>query len=295
MSSEKFSRIQELGATRKMAEEALARLFLVNGSLGALQSSIVFQPGGTPGGNVYATAAGVATALAGVNGAAIVYVDNTFAPCVIPPGVIWNFEGYGQIWGIQGVPPTLTINDTAQIQGLAAAENVVLVAESQTVPSFSFNYSKIPYLWLKRTATLKTDATATIAPIQIPAFPGTFGLGLAEGSTFVNATPAVPLVTVGTGGRMIFFVFQSLSIAGTSTAVSGGAGTLEWVGDATAFPPPTFPDFTGTFLVVAPLESAPGVRYAPGNSANWVAPAPTTVQVALDRIANNTGNVHPIP
>jgi hypothetical protein len=35
--------------------------------------------------------------------------------------------------------------------------------------------------------------------------------------------------------------------------------------------------------------------YTPAVSGNWVGPAPTTVKEALDRIAANTGNAHPIP
>ena len=37
------------------------------------------------------------------------------------------------------------------------------------------------------------------------------------------------------------------------------------------------------------------VRYTPGDVTKWVGPAPTTVQQALDRIAANTANAHPIP
>lgn len=37
------------------------------------------------------------------------------------------------------------------------------------------------------------------------------------------------------------------------------------------------------------------VTYTAGDATKWVAPAPTTVQQALDRIAANTTNTHPIP
>jgi hypothetical protein len=38
-----------------------------------------------------------------------------------------------------------------------------------------------------------------------------------------------------------------------------------------------------------------GLSYTPGNSADWVAPPPTTIQQALDRIAAAVGGVTPIP
>jgi hypothetical protein len=47
---------------------------------------------------------------------------------------------------------------------------------------------------------------------------------------------------------------------------------------------------TNTFLVR--VNDASGEAYTPGNPGNWVAPAPTTVQEALDRIAAQIG---PIP
>lgn len=50
-------------------------------------------------------------------------------------------------------------------------------------------------------------------------------------------------------------------------------------------------------VVAALLDTARGVKYTPGTPANWVAPAPTTVQAALDRMAAvvSTGGAVPIP
>jgi hypothetical protein len=41
--------------------------------------------------------------------------------------------------------------------------------------------------------------------------------------------------------------------------------------------------------------TAPNSAYTPGNPAAWVAPPPTTVQQALDRMAANIPPVTPIP
>ena len=51
--------------------------------------------------------------------------------------------------------------------------------------------------------------------------------------------------------------------------------------------------FDGLFEDLSSL-SAEDVAYTPGNSADWVSPAPTTVQQALDRLAA-AGGVTPVP
>jgi hypothetical protein len=283
-------------STRVIADDALFRALQSGGSV--VPTAIIFKPGAVAKGNVTPSAQTVSDGLkAGlINGAVTVYLDNSIAPCALPAGVTWDFQGCGGVCGVQGSPVTLTIEDGAQIVDIATVENAVLTCESQTLPSLSFTYTRIPFLWLKRSATLKTDGVATLAPVQVPAG-GAFGLGMAEGSVFSNATPGVPLVELGAGARMIFFVFQALSLAGTSTAVSGTSGILEWIGDATAYPAPAFPNFTGTLLVVQPIESAPGVRYSStAPSGTWVGSPPLTVQAALDRIASAFGaSVGPIP
>lgn len=40
--------------------------------------------------------------------------------------------------------------------------------------------------------------------------------------------------------------------------------------------------------------AATGISYVPGNPSDWVSPAPTTVQQALDRLAAAAG-AHPVP
>jgi hypothetical protein len=41
----------------------------------------------------------------------------------------------------------------------------------------------------------------------------------------------------------------------------------------------------GTNTIIEKLNDAAGLGYTPANLANWIAPPPTTVQEALDRIA----------
>jgi|HubBroStandDraft_4_1064222.scaffolds.fasta_scaffold154642_2 hypothetical protein len=98
----------------------------------------------------------------------------------------------------------------------------------------------------------------------------------------------------------------ALNITGTTQAAvvlaigSGVSGTLTLDGadvsySATSPGIPTTLVLTGGAPAPLPLTGSEGVAYVPAVSGNWVGPAPTTVQQALDRIAANTTNAHPIP
>jgi hypothetical protein len=76
------------------------------------------------------------------------------------------------------------------------------------------------------------------------------------------------------------------STGGTTPALSISPATDSAAGSMSAADKTKLDGLTGT---------AAGTAYSPGVPGNWVAPPPTTVQQALDRIAANTTSTFPIP
>jgi hypothetical protein len=98
------------------------------------------------------------------------------------------------------------------------------------------------------------------------------------GVSLTGGTASCIALLVGTG------VQGTLTLSGTTasytTSSTGVPHTVTLSGGAAA------PVIT---------NNASGLAYTPAVSGNWAGSAPTTVQQALDRIAANTTNAHPIP
>ena len=267
---------------------------LVGAARGA--GAIIYRPGGVATGNVYTTSADVAAAIEAANGAINVYVDDSIvSPCVLDPGVIWDFKGFGAPYGSTPYYPELFISDTAQLRNLGQAlTNIIITTASKTLPSIDYDdWTETPTIALIA-AEWFIDSTATIPPVSIPGDGNLFLLLYAGSGTIVSAAPTVGLIKLETGAGVQVYVF-GLAVVDPATFVGGAGTTLQYVGDPTAYPVPAWTLFTGTLTPQAPLGNATGVTYTPAVPGNWAGTAPATVQEALDRIAANTTNTHPIP
>jgi hypothetical protein len=262
-------------------------------------STIVFQPGGTQAGNVFVTASAVANAISAVDGAAIVWVDDQLEDAVIPAGVVWNFNGYGQIVGSSETFATLTILDGGQINNPSLFSNINLFTNSLTVPALTFTS-------FDNTPTIVFDfsdwtnySTAAFAGIVVPAGQE-LGLVLRNGSSLMTQStlPLIQLATGTPGGKLGLLSYNSQSSSIGVGSLAGDSTTdLEYAGDAGAFPMPAWTLFSGTFILApVKIDKAVGVTY------NDLLVSPqldaTDVQAAIDALktralpVTGTGFVH---
>jgi hypothetical protein len=124
------------------------------------------------------------------------------------------------------------------------------------------------------TVTLKSSATN---PLFFEAVGGAF-----QDAVIVDAT----------AGKNVTAIFET-EVTGPLTLHDGGGGVTSYSATAGGIPPVV--TLVGGAALPVNLTAANGLGYVPGVPGNWVGPAPTTVQQALDRIAANVGNAHPIP
>lgn len=286
---------------------AAASSFLPESNTNAPFIPLIFRAGATPSDDVYVTAAAVAAAIDSVNGAAIVYVDSSIEPCIIPSGVTWNMQLVGSVIGISDESGSLTIEDGGQIRNPFIIDGCNITVIPKTLPSFDFdadNWAKGPTFTVTTFGAIVQDTTATIAWLKVPTSTSLFGFFfqlLLGGQLLNNGATSVAGIELesggggpGSGGSVEFVINFLTNLVSNTTILGDTTTSLQWNADASGYPVPTWTQFTGTFENF-PVDTAPGIAYTPAVSGNWVGPAPTTVQEALDRIAANTGNAHPIP
>ena len=283
-------------------QTAVPSLANVNDILGSA-SPVVFKPGVPSSGSTYATAAEIATALNAVNGALFVYIDASLEACVIPDGVVWDMQNTGSIVGLSSEAGALTIEDGGQIRNPSIIDAVTIAVVPHTLPSFDYDdWTDAPVLNIVNFGSIFYDPSSTIPWINVPntTSENSFYVQLLQSGEINGGAPAGGIALEGgTGGAgsgaSIFFVIDFLTIPFNPAIVSGDTTTtMAWNADASGFPVPAWTAFTGDFTVY-PVDNAQGSFYTPAVSGHWVGPAPTTVQQALDRIAANTTNTHPIP
>jgi hypothetical protein len=226
-------------------------------------ANIIYRPGGVAAGNVYTTAATVAAAIAAVNGAARVTVDDSIvSPAPIPNGVTWAGKGALEIVGLPGFS-FLNIQDGGQITDIGLPlYNLSLVCDSQTKPAISYtSFADAPLLELVD-AEINLSALATIPAIEIPAGANSLVLLVTRSSTLSNSSVGSGIVGIGVGATLFLVCTEIVLNPPIGPALSlatmqGGAGTnLAYIGDGTAFPIPIWSLFTGT-TVATTLDNFP--------------------------------------
>jgi hypothetical protein len=246
--------------------------------------NLIFRPGSVSQGNIFTSATEIADVLASVNGAVSVYIDDSIAPCIMPSGVIWDFQGYGSIIANSETFPTLLIEDGAQVRNLGIISGgVLLQCNSKTLPSIDFtDWSGGPTLLLNYSEIVLMTGT-TISPISVPAN-ATFNF-IAEQSTEFSSTdaPTISFITLGANAFLITYysLFTSTPAELFPLNFVGGESSATWIynADASGFPLLAY-TFTGTIYSTY-IDNAIGVLYGDGT---------TTVAAALDALQPKSGN-----
>lgn len=280
--------------TRQIADEALLRtrgggggssLFIADG--------IIFRPGGVAGGNVFTTWASAFAALQSVQGATTLYVDSSIAAANVPPG---TYDGFGaaKLSAYVAGADVLTILDGATLHDWAKFEGLVVACQCLTTNALSFENNFL--FVMDDFASIVLEAGATVPALQ------TVGGGLFSMASRLSVldnslAPTIPVIDISANATGRFFVqgaalhFEFLV---TGNEVGGPeTSTVAWEADGST-PPLGSVLFSGTNQY-DPSNSAPNLLYFPAVPGNWAGSPPSTIQQALDRIAANTTNAHPIP
>jgi hypothetical protein len=277
----------------------------------ALYHDIIFRPGGTAANNVYTTWA-TALAAAQAEGSARILVDSSLAAAQVPSGThaLGGAISLGPFaWGTVGLTnpnATLTILDGGILKDLQGIDGPLIVqCTCTTSKALDFTWGPGETLFrMSFGAEIQMLSGATVAACQIPQ-PSTGILGeldilsIMDPVLDASATPGVPIFDLMSTNASFtsclgFAGYSGLTINGD--VVRGGSGTKSqvlWDTDDTigGFSSSLF---AGTLTTVH-ISSSGVTKYTPGVPGNWANTAPTTVKQALDRIAANTTNAHPIP
>jgi len=211
-------------------------------SILARSPSIIFQPGGAPGQDLVATTwAEVQAFIALRDGAVIVYVDDSLAPCTVP-GASGVTDCQGRV-EIRPYRPdqqnfsTLTIEAGATLKSIYKLSGTVFLECNPTTatPSLDFDYSANvvgtpwPILFLADSAALGTATTATTPACVVPAneqlyvFMDDFSMiaALSASAVFQLAAASTTLLFIARNS-----VFEGLTGAIPSTWVQGAGRFL---------------------------------------------------------------------
>jgi len=316
--------------TRLVAEDGLYLPGSVGGAGGpGYGNGVIWRPGGVAGGNVFTTWATAYAAVAAVQGATTLYIDSSIAPAVVDPGT-WNGFGCAKIATYSREASAggyiFTISNGATFHDWYGFDGALALCQS-SVGSPSFTFSLFGSFSLIGFATIALDAAATGPAIQIPAGggPGEFAIVASLGGLDNSANPGIAVVGVAVGGFAAFYLsgFSQThwSFLLTGNEIGGPVGSNVIYQHDDTSPPLTSALFFGTLeddldsqlqwggsggaaaKQVATSDGAGNViwasgaasSYTPAVPGNWAGAPPTTIQQALDRIAANVLNAHPIP
>ncbi len=192
-------------------------------------SNIIWRPGGTTAGNVYATWPEVVAAVASLNGAISIGIDTTIAPAIIPAGA-WNLRppGFSGPITMVGATPTVAApfvtiaNAAVTIHGLSGLLDVqidnrstsnVITTGPDAVSFFLRGFASIGQSVLAGAGVSFFHAPGGIAPFDLTIYMGDFSyIGSFDGG--VNA------VRVDAGLTQI--CVQDEAIFDTNSLVSPG-------------------------------------------------------------------------
>jgi len=267
------------------------------GGGGSPPQFVIFRQGGVSSGNVYATAAEIASALTAANGALFVVCDASIETCILPNGVVWDFQLCGVLMSTLSTGAdtiSLEIQDGGLIRNAVYIQGIAIQADCITSKAFDYTDWTLSPLLTFTYAYLTTGPDATVAPFQLPAstFNFPFSVQCISNNGFSNLGSPVPLFALagsGGGGAAITF-YLVLNTYGPLpvTFISGDSTTiLDYYGDASYFPMPAWSLFTGT-IHSFPVDEAAGVTY---NDA-LVSPLlfVSQVQAAIDSLKSGIGN-----
>jgi hypothetical protein len=284
------------------------------------RAEFVFQPSGTAAGNVFTSWAALYAAALATPGPKTIYFDSQFTGvggvCTIPAGT-YDF-GRGCVF--QGLLPGTTA--TANRVDIVCPNGVVF-----TTPIEEVRHARLTYSGSGTLMTIPATPAGVIWHFSLYDYSrlnstgsGTF-FDVPANTNFLFTLYDSAVLNVPTAGGL--YVNVSGNTAGTGfTLAVNNTGSVNGVIPINCFAGPVGPGyaFAATRLSlftlgtqVPPLAQqngmpggvitvqfnfdAPRISYTPAVPAQWVAPAPTTVKAALDRIAAvvSVGGATPIP
>lgn len=223
------SRTNDLAATRQIADESLYRggsPFGPGTVIGA--SGIIWRPGGVAGGNVFTTWASAFAAAMLVNDVTTIYVDNSIAPAIVPPG---TYDGQGMLLLAQfGVNATqMTIADGATLHDIGISSlntpNVfIILCECTTTPAFSL--SDFSSLVIYGSILIQLDVGALVPALTIGGTANNVIVATASPSLDNSNAPTVPVVNIAAGGVLGLQIYtQFFPFFVTGNEVGGAVGS----------------------------------------------------------------------
>jgi hypothetical protein len=194
-----------------------------------------------------------------------------------------------------GAPMTIT-GDPAQGGNVTFEAGAGLDTIAASGVSLFFSDGTCVGLTLASTAA--QPATLTAITNQITTLHLDASGGMNATANLVDSTVEFLTLTDG-GGGVTSYTANTNGVPPSITLLGGAAYPVRATGPNALLASANVGDVVTTELVagfkVAVWASGGAGSYTPGAPGNWVGPAPTTLQQALDRIAANVGNAHPIP
>ena len=267
---------------------------LVAQALGLEQSEVafVFRPNGPAAGNgVYTTPESLRLALARLDPATprIIAIDSALGAAHFTSGR-WALNNATLV--SDNTLPNTGVTDLLHIDtgcvidsGYLRVANFVQV-KCEAVGTSPFVPSALTQLLVDEQASV-TSVAGAAAFLHITAA-GNFSKLYIDhyGSIVGDATHAV--ATVDSGQNLIAILGDGANLQDHAV---GGAGRL-----SSHLSPGALLGVQDVAIGAQTIQADSHlVAYTPADATKWVGPAPTTVQQALDRIAANTTNTHPIP
>lgn len=291
---------EQIQAELQRLEALLVLLQVQAAEPSELEITFIFRPGdpGPLAPNVFTDWNALMTAASRVQGFRVVEIQNDFTPIPVIPAGVYN---------MRSIILTASFNNAGSVQCNLAdgvvfqnfrnvRNNLLLNSLSTSVPVFTLGQEPV---LIERGAGIKSDPTATVPFVRVPAVP-TGPIVLLTGGTVGGPGPSSATIQVDAGATLTMILDLA---AGLAPNVIVGAGTaFIVVSSQSAFINTPFPIVQGgigvlnvaifAFAETTQTNGPSGVLVA----ANWAAPPLANVLDALNRIAAVlNANFGPIP
>lgn len=251
----------------------------------SLQTTFVYRPGEvTPSGNVYNSWPSLYAAFSTTDGPRVIQIDDSIvSPAVIPAGT-YDLVGATLTGLFRGVQDTMcNLADGVVFLNMSIVSNtLVLNSLSTSVPVFTAGGQNI--IFLERGSNIQNGVGSTVPFIFVP--PGsvnpviivlTLGGGVGAG--------AVPTINVGAGSAALL-VLDTLAELANNVIVGPGLAQVI-VTSQSAFlntPFPVVQAGVGTLFTLI-FQFANFTGFSALSAGDWVGPAPTNVEQAINRMS----------
>lgn len=214
---------------------------------------IVFRPGGTPSPGVVNTWAGVKSAIAAATVPLTVWLDDSIAPCEVPPGDgVTDFQNLVTLVAIDPGGASLLVNDGATLRNPTYLKGASLSFACVTAPGLAFSGLDASLLltgstFMERTTNNAQPACEVVDGQTLSiAFEG-FPFRASGSSAFLNGGNGKPIFHVQDNALLNLTTLGPFSY--DNGTVSGAALSTVAVGyDTDLFQFPSFPSMLGTLI-----------------------------------------------